>query len=215
MMDDYSLIVLCKEGDEKAKLNLFERYRKFLVKKFHIFKRMNPLSSIELSDFCDEAFIWFLKAVEYVDLTVIYDRVSWHFLTPYSYYINNMMTDLLRKEQNYCPHSKDHIDYPFSLNSPAYSKEEDEKNSEELIDSIPYNDRIEEKVIEKEGCNLFLQTLSPLEKEIFGESQILSNGKIPNLDILANRFGISRAWMAKKIKSVREKFHIFILEYIY
>lgn len=202
-MDDYSLVVQSKKGNQQAQLMLFNKYHNYLVKKYNSLRRQNNTSILfnEFEDFEAEAFLYFLDALEYTDLSKIYDRKRWKFLTPFMYFISNMSTNFLSQER---------LDV-LSLNEKVRFGNREEWDRAEYVDFIKFNnedDPIPRQIIEKMEYESFINTLNREEKIII--NRMNQGGKRPTLLQLAGQFGISRAWMALKLKGLKEKYRQFI-----
>lgn len=219
MIDDYSLMIKCKKGDQKAQLELFHKYHNYLLKKYNsLRKRATSILFDDFEDFESEAFVYFLAAVKYTDLSKLYDPKHWKFLTPYMYFINNMITSLLNQERL---GEKEVVTEDgrsikirgeiLSLND--HVRFDGKMDGTEYIDYIKFNneeDPIPRQTIEKMGCESFLTTLDTEEKQIVKQMQEgYGNGKSLTILQLAEQFGISRPWMAIKLKNLKNKYRSF------
>jgi hypothetical protein len=206
MVNDYSLMIKCKDGDQKAQLALFHRYHNYLLKKYNALKKKR--SSIffdNFEDFESEAFVYFLAAVDYTDLSRLDEPNKWKFLTPYMWFIGNMITKFLDQDPE-----------TLSLNEPV--KFNGKTDGTEYVDYIKFNDEedpIPRRVLEEMGCEAFVNTLG-VEEKLIMKRMLEKNdeGKTPTLLELAQKFGISRPWMAVKIKNLREKYRSFVPDWI-
>lgn len=224
MVDDYSLIVKCKKGDQKAQLELFHRYHNFLLKKYNFLrKKTTSILFDEFEDFEAEAFVYFLKAVDYTNLSKLYDPKKWKFLTPYMYFINNMITDFLNQERLgettvLTPEGQKIKIKNKTLSLNDHIKFNGKTDGTEYVDYLKVNDEedpIPRQVIEKLGCESFINTLNAEQKVIFKKmQQKTTDGKAPTILELAQQLGISRPWMALKIRELKSKYRTFAPNWI-
>jgi hypothetical protein len=213
MMNDYSLILLCKKGNQKAQLELFHKYERYLHKKYASFKRNLLYNYITFDDFKNEAFLWFMKAINYTNPDKITSPSKWQFLTPYMYYINNMLVNLTTQTKSYnvIPNTPLlELDRTIETN-----KEIDQEFIDTLSRDTEFDDSVSRKVIEKIQTEEFIKTLSPFQTNIMKSAEVLERNKVPSIDTLAKRFKISKAWMACKVHDIKVKFKKFEKDYGY
>lgn len=199
-MTDFDLVVDCKSGSQKALGNLFFRYENFLKKKYGTFHRRCPTVTMEFEDFRNEAYEWFIKAVNYTDPAKITCPEKWQFMTPYMWYVNNMITSLVSKEQDTCS--------DVLLSTPVGK---DMDNCTDMFETLSlegeFDSTTEKFALQRTLVERFLKSLTPKQKiiyEMYRKSPEYKKSKI--IKGIAADLGCSRQWVYMCIAQARKKF---------
>jgi hypothetical protein len=205
-MTDYELILKCKaESGNQFKEKLFFRYMPFLIKRYNRFVKVHGEHILDLEDYQNEAYEWFLKAVSYVNPAKLTMPASWKFLTPYMWYLDAMNTRL------YKAHKKGIT--TVSLYEP-YIATNGETLS--LIDTLPSeHDSVysapERLAYQTLAAGGFEKTFSPTETIIF-EMYKKSTERAKTLIItsIANKLGCTTKWVYFRMSAVRKRMKTYL-----
>lgn len=198
-MTDYELIVKCKEGSKKAHTELFFKYAPLLKKKFKAFRMRCPHSVLEFEDFQSEAYLWFMKAVNYVELDRLTAPSTWRFLTPYIWFVNNMIEDLVKSQR---PHDSD-----VYLSTPIETGE----NATELMDFVSregeFDSTSEKTAFQTMVAEEFYRSLSPSERALLDALNKSSHiKKTLIIKSAASELGCSKQWIYTQLAKIRTRF---------
>ena len=197
-MTDYDLVVDCKEGSQKALGNLFFRYENFLKKKYGTFHKRCPTVTMDYEDFQNEAYEWFLKAVNYTDPAKITCPEKWQFMTPYMWYVNNMITSLVSKEQSSCS--------DILLSTPV-GKDDCASMFDTLTVEGEFDSTPEKLALQQTLAENFLKSLTPKQRIIY---EMYRKSKEPKKSLIirgiAAELGCTRQWVYMCIAQARKKF---------
>jgi hypothetical protein len=204
---DYELICECKKEKSKSYLILFNRYKPYLSKRYYQMKRLikDKRNIIEFKDFVQEAFFYFDQAVDYTNLNKITDPKHWKFLTPYMYFIRNLIKIQVSKTNKELTIIKDNPKY-FS----DFSK--DVLDLLELKDEYSINPY--ENIIQKEAVISFKKSLSESELNMCEtlENLVSKNSK-STIKEASKILGCSSGWgylICRKIKNKYNKETFFV-----
>lgn len=201
-MTDYELIVSCKQGSNRAMETLFFRYQNFLKKRYSHFIKLCPTRIIDFDDFQSEAFIWFKKAVVYVKLERITAPEKWRFLTPYMWFVDNMVTAFVKEHRE----SLDEI----LLSTPVHHAQDicadvqmfDTLSLETEFDALPEKLACQEVVTES-----FMRSLTMEERRIVeAYRKTTEPQKTLIVKSIAKELGCSKQWLYIQLARIRTKF---------
>lgn len=202
-MTDYDLVILCKKNDQKALVTLYTKYKPFLKKRFFMFKKRCPHSKIDLSDFFSEAYIWFVKTINYIDLDKIENPEKMCFLVIYRLFIQNMMEKMDRKF--FRERSDVYLSDPIRLHqnkaSTPFCFEDIVSQEQQTALST------EKKALENMFSNYFTSNLSLEENVIV--TNLKKQSLLPKILIIktiAKELNVSRQRIYQIISKTRERF---------
>lgn len=199
-MNDFDLVKRCKRNNKKAKLELFQKYHNYHLNKYASLKRKCKMVFLDFDDFEGEAYFWFEKAIEYVDLAKLTNPLAWKFLNIYSYHLNTLIDRIIKREQKGWIRNE-------SLNVPYPGDDEPRINHVAAAASSEFDSSVERFLLQREFVKNFLRTLTPLEMTIYEISaRELDNGKVPTLNTLSKRLGYSRAWIGMMKKNIKDRY---------
>lgn len=193
-MNDYDLIAQVKQKDAEASEILFLRYKPFIYKHYLWLQKEITNVPLDAEDFFAEAYFSYLKAVEYVDLSKIYDPENWKFLGVFGYFLSilrgNVRKDTIRKAR------KEH----------SLSVEEDSEEVD-IPDRLKPGSLQEDILEEKDICKRFYASLSADEMKILKiRTRLQEKGKPVSLMKIAEKLDCSFSKVQALNKTIECKF---------
>lgn len=201
-MTDYELIVQCKAGSEKAMTDLFFQYGGFLRKRYYYFLRLCPTLVMDFEDFQSEAYFCFRKAVRYVKLEKITNPSAWKFMTPFMWFIDNLVNKLVRQLGDSC--GDVYFSVPVSKSGEA---NEDVGFLDFLTKETEFESTPEKLALQSIASERFMKTLKPVEQKIL---KIYCD--LPREDTtlimkrIAKEMGCSKAWVHLCVSKAKKRF---------
>jgi len=179
--NDYSLVLKAKEGDQKSKLELFNKYEGLIKKKYLVFRLLGEYTVIDYNDFKSESFFSFMSALNYIDISKITNPEKWKFLGVFSWYLSTLLKSQIEAFSRTKWRNQENISIYAYLDDGVHT----------ILDTIEDDSHLEDMVIMKTMVSDFEDSLTPQEKIIFEHRFIKNVTKKSTLMSIAKDIGFS------------------------
>lgn len=201
---DYDLVVQAKSGKRSAENELFKRYLPFVYKHYAKFRRTIKFNTdpLEKEEFVSEAYIEFREALNYVNLTKIYDKDNWKFLGVYGFYLSSLRNRLIHTALQ-----QGRIE-SYILDSTNQEENPILEIADTIADAGTHCQSTQEaEIVSKESYKTFQASLTPDERHVFNKRQVTStDGKPKAISTIASECGVPFSRIQHINKSVENKF---------
>jgi len=155
----------------KAKISedVSELYHQYIPLIYKHAGKLRMKDTSQKSDYAQDAFLKYLKAVEYVDITRIFNKETWKFYQVFEWFLQN----LDKKYRKVLYHTGAEISLSY-----VYEEAENEKSSV-LENILGYEDYEITRCERNESKNEFWENLTDLQKNILNRRQ--NNQTISNI----------------------------------
>lgn len=197
-LSDIELVKLCKKNNTKALETLYLRYLPFINKKYSKFKRTFGAVGMERSDFQNDCYFQFCKAVNYINFEKITRPETWKFLGAFMLYIDSYIWETVRQFDR-----KEVKDTPLFVTN----DEGDEVILTDLIPSLAHEDNCLETAYETQVLKTFYESLTPFETLVLRQrTDIREKGKPKQLTEIAASLNTNFSKIQSTCKSIENKF---------
>ncbi len=195
MTSDYNLVIQAKAGNQKSKLELFNKYEGLIKKKYLVFRLLGEYTVIDYNDFKSESFFSFMSALDYVDISKIVNPEKWKFLGVFSWYLSTLLKNQIETFSRTKWRNQENISIYAYLDDGVHT----------ILDTIEDDSHLEDMVIMKTMVSDFETSLSPQEKIIFEQRFIKNVTKKKTLMTIAKDIGFSYNKVQRICKNLEQR----------